>query len=120
MATTEIYTYVLTLSLHDALPISEDMATGTLADWLVAIDATPGVRGAPRLRAAAEAELRKRLVYEGTPLDLVHDARAPWWMRSSGDETWITTIDAVLGRTGWEDDAGRLVTGVAPRHRRGP
>src|SRR3546814_5983502 len=98
MATTEIYTYVLTLSLHDALPISEDMATGTLADWLVAIDATPGVRGAPRLRAAAEAELRKRLVYEGTRLDLVDDARAPWWMMASGDEMAIKTLDAVPGR----------------------
>src|SRR3546814_11909959 len=60
-----------------------DMATGTLADWLVALEKTPGVRNAPALRAAAEAELRKRLVYEGTRLDLVDDARAPWWMMRS-------------------------------------
>src|SRR3546814_19785870 len=37
-----------------------DMATGTLADWLVALEKTPGVRNAPALRAAAEEGLRKR------------------------------------------------------------
>lgn len=96
-----------------------DMPTGTLADWLVAIEATPGVRNAPRLRAAAEAELRKRLVYEGTRLDLVDDAKAPWWMMVSGDEMAIKTLDAVLGRRGWEEDAGKLMVGVAQRQRRG-
>src|SRR3546814_1970669 len=44
----------------------QDMATGTLADWLVALERAPGVRNAPRLRAEAEAALSKRLVYEGT------------------------------------------------------
>ncbi len=96
-----------------------DMATGTLADWLVAVEKTPGVRGAARLRAAAEAELRKRLVYEGTRLDLVDDASAPWWMMVSGDEMAIKALDAVLGRKGWEDDAGKLMVGVAQRQRRG-
>jgi len=96
-----------------------DMATGTLADWLVAIERTPGVRGAAALRTAAEAELRKRLVYEGTRLDLVDDAKAPWWMMTSGDEMAIKTLEAVLGRKGWEDDAGRLMVGVAQRQRKG-
>lgn len=96
-----------------------DMATGTLADWLIAIERTPGVRGAAGLRAAAEAELRKRIVYEGTRLDLVDDARAPWWMMTSGDEMAIKTLDAVLGRKGWEDDAGKLMVGIAQRQRRG-
>ncbi len=96
-----------------------DMATGTLADWLVAIDRTPNVRNAPALRTAAEAELRKRLVYEGTRLDLVDDARAPWWMMTSGDEMAIKALEAVLGRKGWEDDAGKLMVGVAQRQRRG-
>ena len=96
-----------------------DMATGTLADWLVAIERTPGVRNAAGLRAAAEAELRKRLVYEGTRLDLVDDARAPWWMMTSGDEMALKALEAVLGRKGWEDDAGKLMVGVAQRQRRG-
>ncbi len=96
-----------------------DMATGTLADWLVAIERTPNVRNAPALRTAAEAELRKRLVYEGTRLDLVDDARAPWWMMTSGDEMAIKALEAVLGRKGWEDDAGKLMVGVAQRQRRG-
>ncbi|MDZ3830771.1 MAG: MG2 domain-containing protein [Sphingopyxis sp.] len=96
-----------------------DMATGTLADWLVAIERTPGVRNAPALRTAAEAELRKRIVYEGTRLDLVDDGKAPWWMMVSGDEMAIKTLEAVLGRKGWEDDAGRLMVGIAQRQRRG-
>ncbi|MBN8846166.1 MAG: alpha-2-macroglobulin [Sphingomonadales bacterium] len=101
----------------DTKPV--DMATGTLADWLVAIERTPGVRNAVALRTAAEAELRKRLVYEGTRLDLVDDARAPWWMMTSGDEMAIKALEAVLGRKGWEDDAGKLMVGVAQRQRRG-
>ncbi|MGQ3102017.1 MAG: alpha-2-macroglobulin family protein, partial [Sphingopyxis solisilvae] len=101
----------------DVAPV--DMATGTLADWLVAIEKTPGVRNAPALRTAAEAELRKRLVYEGTRLDLVDDARAPWWMMTSGDEMAIKALEAVLGRQGWEDDAGKLMVGVAQRQRKG-
>ena len=95
------------------------MATGTLADWLVAIERTPGVRGAAALRVAAEAELRKRLVYEGTRLDLVDDGNAPWWMMTSGDEMAIKALEAVLGRKGWEDDAGKLMVGVAQRQRKG-
>ena len=35
--------------------VTAAFATGTLADWLVAIERTPGVRGAPALRTAAEA-----------------------------------------------------------------
>lgn len=96
-----------------------DMATGTLADWLVAIERTPNARNAAALRTAAEAELRKRLVYEGTRLDLVDDARAPWWMMVSGDEMAIKALEAVLGRQGWEEDAGKLMVGVAQRQRRG-
>ncbi|MDK2761833.1 MAG: alpha-2-macroglobulin [Sphingopyxis sp.] len=101
----------------DVSPI--DMATGTLADWLVALEKTPGVRNAPGLRTAAEAELRKRFVYEGTRLDLVDDARAPWWMMTSGDEMAIKTLEVALGRKGWEDDAGKLMVGVAQRQRKG-
>ncbi|MBL0769227.1 alpha-2-macroglobulin [Sphingopyxis sp. DHUNG17] len=96
-----------------------EMTTGTLADWLVAIERTPGVRNAAALRTAAEAELRKRLVFEGTRLDLADNARAPWWMMTSGDEMAIKALEAVLGRKGWEDDAGKLMVGVAQRQRRG-
>lgn len=101
----------------DVKPV--DMTTGTLADWLVTIERTPGVRGAAALRTAAEAELRKRLVYEGTRLDLVDDAKAPWWMMTSGDEMAIKALEAVLGRKGWEEDAGKMMVGVAQRQRRG-
>ena len=96
-----------------------DMATGTLADWLVAIERTPGLRNAATLRTAAEAELRKRLVYEGTRLDLVDDAKAPWWMMTSGDEMAIKALEAVLYRKGWEGDAGKLMVGIAQRQRKG-
>src|SRR3546814_11497935 len=52
-------------------------------------------------------------------LDRVDDARAPWWMMTSGDEMAIKALEAVLGRKGWEDDAGKLMVGVAQRQRRG-
>src|SRR3546814_8868661 len=63
--------------------------------------------------------MRKRLVYEGTRLDLGDDAKAPGGMMRSGDERAIKTLEAVLGREGWEDDAGKLMVGVAQRQRRG-
>ena len=77
----DVYVHASFLLLLAWVAWSYWSATGTLADWLIAIERTPNVRGAPALRTAAEAELRKRLVYEGTRLDLVDDARAPWWMR---------------------------------------
>src|SRR3546814_16743555 len=40
-------------------------------------------------------------------------------MMMSGDEMAIKTLEAVLGREGWEDDAGKLMVGVAQRQRRG-
>ena len=96
-----------------------EMPTGLLADWLIAIDRIPGLRSAAAMRTAAEAELRKRLVYEGSRLDLVDAANAPWWMMVSGDEMAIKLFDAVLGRRGWEADAGKLMLGIAQRQRRG-
>jgi len=101
----------------DMMPV--DMPTGLLADWLTTVDRIPGLRGAATLRSAAEAELRKRLVYEGTRLDLVDAANAPWWMMISGDEMAIKLLDAVLGRRGWEADAGKLMVGIAQRQQRG-
>src|SRR3546814_16406586 len=40
-------------------------------------------------------------------------------MMTSGDEMAIKALEAVLGRKGWEDDAGKLMVGVAQRQRRG-
>src|SRR3546814_12510858 len=75
-----------------------DMATGTLADWLVALEKTPGVRNAPALRTAAEAELRPRLVYEGTRIDLVDDARAPGVRMTKREELAITDMEGGIER----------------------
>jgi len=95
--------------------VPADMPTGTLADWIVALDRLPGAPRAAELRAAAALELRKRLVYEGTRLDLADQARAPWWMMTSGDEMAIKALDAVLGRKDWAAEAPRMMTGVAQR-----
>src|SRR3546814_19505113 len=40
-------------------------------------------------------------------------------MMTSGDEMAIKALEAVLGRKGWEDDAGKLMVGVAQRQRKG-
>lgn len=95
------------------------MPTGTLADWIVTLDRLPKAPRAAMLKAAAEGELRKRLVYEGTRLDLSDSARAPWWMMTSADEMAIKVLDATLGKPDWQAEAPRLMIGVASRQQRG-
>ncbi|MFM5907620.1 MAG: alpha-2-macroglobulin family protein, partial [Novosphingobium sp.] len=99
--------------------VPAQMPTGTLADWIVALDRLPKAPRADLLRAAAEGELRKRLVYEGTRLDLSDSARAPWWMMVSSDEMAIKVLDATLGKADWQAEAPRLMIGLASRQQRG-
>jgi uncharacterized protein YfaS (alpha-2-macroglobulin family) len=99
-----------------SIPVA-DMPTALLADWLMTIDHTKGAP--PRLRAAAEAALRTRILYEGTRLDLVDRKAAPWWMMVSGDEMAIKAVMAATGRKGWEQDAPKMMVGVAMRQIRG-
>jgi uncharacterized protein YfaS (alpha-2-macroglobulin family) len=99
-----------------AIPAA-DMPTAMLADWVVTLEKTRGAD--PRARAAAEAVLRGRIVYEGTRLDLVDKATAPWWMMVSDDEMALKALLAVIGRPGWEQDAPKMMIGVALRQRRG-
>lgn len=94
-----------------------DMPTIALADWLVAIDRTKGANTA--LRTEAEAMLRRRLVFEGSRLDLADQANAPWWMMTSGDEMALKALLAVLGRPGWSEDGPKMMVGVALRQSRG-
>jgi uncharacterized protein YfaS (alpha-2-macroglobulin family) len=99
--------------------VPADMPTSALADWIVALDGLAGAPRAAQRLASAEAELRTRLVYEGTRLDLADQSRAPWWMMTSGDEMAIKALDAVLGKPGWAQDAPRMMTGIAQRQARG-
>ncbi len=99
--------------------VPADMPTGTLAEWMTIIDRTPGLGNAAALRSAAEQVLRRRLVYEGTRLDLADRDNAPWWMMVSSDEMAIRALDAVLGRKGWESDVPKMMVGVASRQMRG-
>jgi uncharacterized protein YfaS (alpha-2-macroglobulin family) len=99
-----------------AIPV-RDMPTATLADWIVTLDKVPGVN--PRRKAEAETALRARIVYEGTRLDLVDKAVAPWWMMVSGDEMAMKALLAATGRPGWETEAPRMMIGVALRQQRG-
>ncbi|WP_136162340.1 alpha-2-macroglobulin family protein [Sphingomonas flavalba] len=96
-----------------------EMPTALLADWIAAVDAIPGLANRQALRAQAEAVLRTRLVYEGSRLDLVDQAQAPWWMMVGGDESAIKALIAVLGRPGWQDDGPKMMIGVAQRQQRG-
>ena len=96
-----------------------EMPTASLADYLVALDRTPGLANAAALRRAGEEALRRRIVYEGERLDLADAAASPWWLMSSADEAAIKLLLATLGRPGWQDDSARLMIGVAQRQRRG-
>ncbi len=97
----------------------KEMPTASLADYLVALDRIPGNANAVALKASAEAVLRTRLVYEGTRLDLSDSSSASWWLMSSGDEAAIKALIATLGRPGWQDEAPKMMVGVALRQARG-
>lgn len=101
---------------QSAIPLA-DMPTAILADWLMTLDRVPGA--GPKRRAAAEAALRGRIVYEGTRLDLVDRNLAPWWMMIGGDEMALKALLAATGRPGWTADAPRMMLGAALRQRRG-
>lgn len=97
----------------------QEMPTALLADHIVALDRVAGLANAVALRQQAEGVLRSRLVYEGTRVDLSDAANAPWWLMGSGDEGAIKALLAALGRPGWQDEAPRLMIGVAARQQRG-
>jgi uncharacterized protein YfaS (alpha-2-macroglobulin family) len=99
--------------------VPKDMPTAQLADYLVAIDRTPGLANAQALRGAGEAVLRTRLVYEGTRLDLSDQSNAAWWLMSSGDEGAIKALISMLGKPGWQDEGPKMIVGVAQRQQRG-
>jgi hypothetical protein len=103
--------------LQRALIPLRDMPTATLADWIVAIERTNGIRAA--FRVAAEQALRGRIVFEGTRLDLTDVKASPWWMMVSGDEMALRALVAVIGRPGWNQDAPRMMVGAALRQQRG-
>jgi alpha-2-macroglobulin len=94
-----------------------DMATSSLADWIIAADRVPGFSSVARNEA--EAVLRQRIVYEGSRVDLTDKGNAPWWMMSSADEMAIKAQLATLGRPGWAETDGRMMVGLALRQRRG-
>jgi len=97
----------------------KEMPSASLADYLIALDHVPGLANAAALKANAEAELRTRLVYEGTRLDLSDKANSLWWLMSSTDEASIKSVIATLGRPGWQDEAAKMMVGVALRQSHG-
>ena len=99
--------------------VPADMPTQTLADWMVTLDRVNGLGNAGPLRAAAAGELRRRLVWAGTRLDLTDRDNAPWWMMISADDMAIHALDAVIGRPDWAAEVPRMMAGVAARQRRG-
>ena len=96
-----------------------EMPTALLADYIVSLDHLPGLANGAALKAAGAAVLRTRLVYEGTRLDLSDSSNQPWWLMSSGDEASIKAVIATLGRPGWQDDAPKMMVGVALRQTKG-
>ncbi|MCM8731210.1 alpha-2-macroglobulin [Hephaestia sp. GCM10023244] len=96
-----------------------EMPTGVLADYLITLDHIEGLANGADLKASVAAALRTRLVYEGTRLDISDSSKAPWWLMSSNDEAAIKALIATLGRPGWQDDAPKMMVGVAQRQLRG-
>ena len=99
--------------------VPADMPTSALANWITVLDRLPSAPQLATQRAAAEGELRRRLVYEGTRLDLADRDSAPWWMMTSSDEMAILALDAVIGKPGWSAEAPKMMVGIAARQQRG-
>ena len=97
---------------------TREMPTAFLADYLVSLDHVPAAN-ALALKADAQNQLRSRLVFEGVRLDLSDAANSYWWMMSSSDEAAAKLLVATLGRAGWQDDAGKLMLGLAFRQSKG-
>jgi uncharacterized protein YfaS (alpha-2-macroglobulin family) len=97
---------------------AQDMPTSLLGDYIAALDRVP-LANAAALKAQAEGVLRSRLVYEGTRLDLSDASAAPWWLMASADEASIKALLVTLGRPGWQDEAAKMMVGVALRQSRG-
>ncbi|MBR0553314.1 alpha-2-macroglobulin family protein [Stakelama marina] len=100
------------------LPVTQ-MPTASLADYLMALGKVPGLANGPQLRVEAEAELRKRLAYEGTRLDITDSEDTAWWLMASNDESAIKAMMATMGRPGWNEDTPKMMVGVAQRLRHG-
>ena len=96
-----------------------EMQTASLADYLVALDHTPGLANAGALRAQGESVLRSRLVYEGVRIDLTDRDAAAWWLMDSADEGALKALMATLGRPGWQDDGPKMMVGAAARQSHG-
>ncbi|WHU01745.1 MG2 domain-containing protein [Sphingomonas sp. NIBR02145] len=96
-----------------------EMPTATLSDYAMALGKVQGLANGQQLRVNAEQELRKRLVYEGTRVDISDKGHMAWWLMSSDDEAAIKALLATLGRPGWENDSAKLMVGIASRQQRG-
>ena len=97
---------------------TREMPTAFLADYLLSLDRVPAAN-ANALKADAQDQLRSRLVFEGTRLDLSDAQNSYWWMMSSSDEAAAKAVLATLGRPGWQEDSGRMMLGLAMRQQRG-
>ncbi|HEU0045337.1 alpha-2-macroglobulin family protein [Sphingomonas sp.] len=97
---------------------TREMPTAFLADYLMALDRLT-LANAQALKADAQDQLRSRLVFEGVRLDLSDAQNSYWWMMSSQDEAAAKVVLATLGRPGWQDDAGRMMLGLAMRQQKG-
>jgi uncharacterized protein YfaS (alpha-2-macroglobulin family) len=97
----------------------KEMPTASVADYLIALDHVPGLANGLALKANAEGVIRSRIAYEGTRLDLTDASSSAWWLMSSSDEASIKALIATLGRPGWQDEAPKMMVGVALRQVRG-
>lgn len=97
----------------------QEMPTSTLADYIAALGRVPGLANGAQLRAAAEAVLKTRLVYEGSRIDLSDKGDSPWWLMASGDEAVLKALVATLGRPAFQGEGPKMMVGAALRQQRG-
>ncbi len=118
------------LARHDAATpamlqgISIDPAgwpTSAVLDWMSILQRMQDVPQRAAHLARAREELRARLAFSGTRLTFATEASDHWWwLMAGGDVNSARLLLAAMNDAGeWQDDIGRLVTGLLARQRGG-
>jgi hypothetical protein len=92
------------------------LPTAALIDWYLVAKRLPELPQRASRLAAAEQELRNRLIYTGGRLGFTTERSDYWWwMMVSGDSNAFRLIEAVMDEPAWKDDLPQLLRGALER-----
>lgn len=94
--------------------------TSALIDWIGILQRLPAVPDRQRHLREARQVLRTRLSWQGSRVVLANEAQDDWWwLMVNGDVNAARLLLLALDEPGWQDDLGRLATGLLARQQAG-